>query len=140
MHPANFRTIRGRTLLAVVFDEASFWRDETSASPDIEVYRAVLPALATTGGMLIGISSPYRRVGLLHQKHRDYFGKDGETLVIQASTVTLNPTINLGVIARARADDPEVGTVGMGCGVQVGPVGAAGRCGDRCPRSTMVGR
>jgi len=30
--------------------------------------------------MLIGISTPYRRIGLLHQKHRDYFGV--ETWVI----------------------------------------------------------
>jgi phage terminase large subunit-like protein len=57
VHSNSFRSIRGRTLLACVFDEIAFWRDETSSEPDIEVYRAVLPALATTQGMLIGISS-----------------------------------------------------------------------------------
>lgn len=56
--PASFRTVRGRTLLAAIFDEIGFWRDEASASPDVEVYRAVLPAMATTGGMLVAISSP----------------------------------------------------------------------------------
>jgi len=81
VHTNSFRTVRGRTLLAAIFDETAFWRDETSASPDVEVYRAVIPALATTGGMLIGISSPYRRVGLMYTKHRDYFGRDdAETL------------------------------------------------------------
>ena len=30
IHPAFFRSVRGRTLLAVVFDESAFWRDETS--------------------------------------------------------------------------------------------------------------
>ena len=70
----NYRTVRGRTLLAAIIDEVAFLRDETSSMPDIETYRALLPALATTGGMLIGISTPYRRIGLLHQKHRDYFG------------------------------------------------------------------
>jgi hypothetical protein len=108
VHPNSFRTVRGRTLLGAVFDESAFWRDESSASPDIEVYRAVLPALATTGGMLIGISSPYRKSGLLHQKHRDHFGKnDPEVLVIQAPTPVLNPNINKKIIARARANDPE---------------------------------
>lgn len=107
IHSASFRNVRGRTLLGCVFDEAAFWRDEASASPDLEVYRAVLPALATTGGMLIGISSPYRRVGILHQKHRDHFGKDGDVLVIQAATATLNPTIDTGIIIRAEASDPE---------------------------------
>jgi hypothetical protein len=66
-----------------------------SSEPDIEVYRAVLPALATTQGMLIGISSPYRRIGLLHQKHRDYFGVDDpDTLVVQGPTIAFNPTIS----------------------------------------------
>ena len=71
VHTASFRTVRGRTLLACIFDEVAFWRDETGANPDLEVYRAVIPALMTTKGMLIGISSPYRRRGLLHDRHRD---------------------------------------------------------------------
>ena len=107
-HPNSFRTVRGRTLLACVFDESAYWRDETSALPDVEAYRAVLPALATTGGMLIGIGSPYRRLGLLHQKYRDHFGQeDPEVLVIQAPTEALNPTINAKIIERARKSDPE---------------------------------
>lgn len=108
VHPNSFRTVRGRTLLACIFDESAFWRDETSALPDVETYRAVLPSLATTGGMLIGISSPYRRIGLLHQKHRDHFGQaDPDVLVVQAPTEELNPTIDRRVIARARRSDPE---------------------------------
>lgn len=106
VHTNSFRTVRGRTLLAAIFDETAFWRDETSASPDVEVYRAVLPALATTGGMLIGISSPYRRIGLMYTKHRDFYGKDDpDTLVIQAPTNVMNPTIDQSVIDRARRDD-----------------------------------
>jgi hypothetical protein len=106
-HPNNFRTVRGRTLLACIFDEVAFWRDESTATPDIETYRAILPALATTGGPLIGISSPYRQVGLLHAKHRDHFGKDSpDVLVVRGGTEQFNPTIDRGVIARARADDP----------------------------------
>lgn len=107
-HAASHRSVRGRTLIAAIFDEASFWRDETSATPDLEVYRAVLPALATTNGMLVGISSPYRKAGLVFQKFRDCFGKDDPSiLVVQAATPTLNPTIDEGVISRARAVDPE---------------------------------
>ena len=48
VHTNSYRTIRGRTLLACLFDETSFWRDETCASPDTEVYKAVLPSLSTT--------------------------------------------------------------------------------------------
>src|SRR5262249_3043792 len=42
----SFRTIRGRTLLTAVFDESAFWRSDESASPDTEVYRAILPSLS----------------------------------------------------------------------------------------------
>lgn len=106
--PANQNTIRGDTLLAAVFEEASFWRSDESATPDLEIYRAVLPALATTGGMLVMISSPYRRTGLLYTKHRDHFGRnDDEILVVQAPSLLMNPTLDETVIARARSDDAE---------------------------------
>jgi hypothetical protein len=107
VHPNNFRTVRGRTLLACIFDEVAFWRDEGSAQPDIETLRAVLPALATTGGMLIGISSPYRQIGLMHSRKRDYFGKeDPDVLVVAGATQDFNPTIDKSVIERARREDP----------------------------------
>ncbi|PSO30535.1 terminase [Bradyrhizobium sp. MOS002] len=107
IQPANYRTIRGKTLLAAIFDETSFWRSEESASPDLEVYRAVMPALATTGGMLISISSPYRKIGLLHAKHKASFGvDDGAVLVIQGESKAFNPTLADDVISRAMADDP----------------------------------
>jgi hypothetical protein len=44
VHPNSFRSVRGRTLVAVIFDEVAFWRSEDSALPDYETYRAVLPA------------------------------------------------------------------------------------------------
>ncbi|MDH3668011.1 MAG: hypothetical protein OEN23_13880 [Paracoccaceae bacterium] len=108
VHPNNFRTIRSRTILAAVFDEVAFWRDETSASPDLEVFRAVTPSLEAAGGMLVGISSPYAQRGLLYTKHREHFGKDDEeVLVIQAESRRLNPTLSQERIERARLRDPE---------------------------------
>jgi hypothetical protein len=106
-HANSFRSIRGRTLLATVFDESSIWRDEASANPDLEVYRAVMPALGPNG-MLIGISTPYRRVGLLYAKHRDCFGQDNDdVLVVQGPTLTFNPIYDEADIARKRAADPQ---------------------------------
>lgn len=108
VHPNSFRTIRGRTLLACIFDETAYWRDETSASPDVETYRAVLPALATTNGMLIGIGSPYRRLGLLYAKHRDHFGQSSaDVLVVQGPTGKFNPVLDVSIVERARRSDPE---------------------------------
>ena len=62
---ADFRTIRGRTILLCVMNELAFWRDENSSNPDKEVYRAVLPATASLGdqAMVVMISSVHRRGG-----------------------------------------------------------------------------
>jgi len=107
IHPNSFRSIRGRTLCACVFDEVAVWRDEQSAQPDVEVYRSVLPALLTTKGMLVGISTGYRRVGLLWQKHRDHFGHDDAgTLVVQGATQQFNGTVDEAEIAAQVAADP----------------------------------
>ena len=107
VHSNSFRTIRGRTLIACIFDEVSFWRDESSAMPDTETYRAVLPSLATTDGMLIGISTPYRKLGLLHQKHRDGFGQSNdEVLVVQGPSKVFNPSLSDRTIAAQRQADP----------------------------------
>jgi hypothetical protein len=107
-HAASFRSIRGRTMLAVIFDEVALWRQEESAASDLECYRAVTPALARTRGPLIGISTPYMKSGLLFDKHRKYFATDDpNVLVVQAATPLFNPTIDQDAIAAALIDDPE---------------------------------
>jgi hypothetical protein len=107
VHANSFRSIRGKTMLACIFDEVAFWRDESSATPDLEVYRAVLPALMTTRGILIGISTPYRKIGLLHQKHRNHFGQDGDVLVVQGPSTAFNPMLSETAVSAAIAADPE---------------------------------
>jgi len=107
IHSNSFRSVRGRTLCAVIFDEISFWRDDTTATPDTEVYTAVLPSLITTAGMLVGISSPYRRAGLIHAKHKQYFGvASDDTLIVQGGTLTFNQTLAPEAIAAQQAADP----------------------------------
>jgi hypothetical protein len=108
VHTNSFRSIRGRTLLGCVFDECSFWRSEESANPDQEVYRAVMPSLIASGGMLIAISTPYRRTGLLYTKHRDHFGHEGDdVLVIQGDSKTFNPLLSEELVQSHRSADPE---------------------------------
>jgi hypothetical protein len=104
---SNFRAVRGVTLLAAVLDEVAFLREEGSALPDVELYRALKPALATTGGLILGISSPWAQRGLLWTKYRKHFGHDGEVLVWQADSRTMNPTLRPSLIAEATEDDPE---------------------------------
>ena len=107
VHSNSFRCVRGRTLVAAILDEVSFWRSEESAAPDTETYSAILPSLLTTNGMLVGISSPYRRMGLLYNKHKRYFGTDSDdTLVVQGSSLTFNRTLNADAIQAQREADP----------------------------------
>ena len=133
---SNFRRIRGRTLLAVVLDECAFMNDnELSANPDAEVYTALLPSLATTNGMLIGISTPYRRLGLLHAKHRDFYGvDDDDVLVVQGPSASFNPTLSEAVIAASMAADPVGGEAEWNAVFRSDLSSLSGRCADRCCR------
>ena len=108
IHANSYKTVRGKTVIAAIFDEVAQWRDVDSALPDLETYRAVLPALATSQGMLIGISSPYRKLGLLYERHRNYFGtNDPRVLVVAGPSRQFNPEIDEGIVARALESDPE---------------------------------
>ncbi len=106
--PASFRNIRGGTAVAVIADEAAFWfnADDNSSNPDSEILNACRPALATTGGMLAVISSPYARRGEVWNAHRNYYGKESDVLVIRAPSKTMNPTLAQSVIDRAYERDP----------------------------------
>jgi hypothetical protein len=102
----SFRSVRGRPIVCAILDEVAFWRDETSSKPDEEVYDAILPALARVpGSMLIAISSPYRKAGLLYRKFKQHYGESGDILVIKAPTRVLNPTIPQEVVDRALAEN-----------------------------------
>lgn len=104
----DYRAVRGRTLIAAVLDESAFFKDEQSATPDVEVVRALLPALATTGGPLLGISSPHMKSGVLWTRYKDSFGKDDDrVLVVQGATRDFNPSIDAKLVERALEDDPD---------------------------------
>jgi hypothetical protein len=103
----TFRSVRGRSLLCAILDEAAFYRDENSSNPDEEIYRALRPGLATVPGLImIGLSTPHRKSGLLYRKFCDHYGRDGDVLVVRAPSLTLNPTIDPKEIERDLEEDP----------------------------------
>jgi hypothetical protein len=104
----NYRTVRGFTVLAAICEEIAFWRDESSANPAEEVLAALRPALATIPeSMLIGISTPYSRSGLLWEQYRKYYGNgEGRSpLIWKAPTRIMNPTIDNDIIENDLRDD-----------------------------------
>lgn len=108
---ASFRRLRGVTCLAVIASEAAFWLDESSANADVEILNAVRPALATTGGPLIIITTPYARRGVVWDIYRQHFGAKGDPLVLvaQGTSRDFNPTLSQRVVDRALERDPAAG-------------------------------
>jgi hypothetical protein len=108
VRPASFRTARSGTCCAVIADEVAFWRSENTANPDTEILNAVRPSLATTGGLLACISSPYARRGELYNTFKRDFGGNGDAviLVAKAASRTMNPLLSERVVARAFERDP----------------------------------
>lgn len=103
---ADFRSIRGFTCLAGLLDESAFFQTEGSV-PDSEVIRALRPALITTKGPLISISSPYAKRGALFDAYKRYYGKAGDVLVWQSPSIVMNPTLDNRIIEKAKAEDLE---------------------------------
>lgn len=104
VHTASMRAVRGYTLSAVICDEIAYWLTD-GVSPDEEIIAALRPALATLGGKLIALSSPYARRGVLWQQYRKHFGRESHVLVAQAPTMTMNPTLPQRVVDDAMKDD-----------------------------------
>jgi hypothetical protein len=84
VHTASFRSVRGYTIVAALCDEAAYWRSDESANPDTEILNALRPAMATVpGAMLLVLSTPYSRSGVLWDAYRRHFGKESDVLVWQ---------------------------------------------------------
>jgi hypothetical protein len=102
------RTSRGYSFAAVLGDEACHWRTDTAADADHEVLTAVRPGLAKiAGSLLVLISSPYSRRGVMYEAWKRAYGKDDpRVLVWVADTLSMNPTADRDAIAAAYEADP----------------------------------
>jgi hypothetical protein len=107
------RSLRGSTIIASLCDELAHWRsDSNAANPDSEVIDAALrPAMSTVqGSMLICVSSPHARRGMLYDAYRQHWGMDGPILYWKAASRTMNPTLKQSVINAALARDASRGS------------------------------
>jgi hypothetical protein len=104
---ASYRRLRGVTAVAVIATEAAFWQTEESSNADVEILNAVRPALATTGGPLIIITTPYSRKGEVWSIFKRHYGPDGDPLILvaQGTSRDFNSTLPQSVIDRAMERD-----------------------------------
>lgn len=107
-YPCRPAAVRGLRAVVAVVDELAYFISTDGRPTDVEMLRAVRPTLATTGGRLVVLSSPYGQTGALWDLHRRYHGREGaDTLVWQADAPTMNPTLPTDYLERMRQDDPE---------------------------------
>ena len=113
---ADYRRLRGLTFIAVIADEVAFWSSDFSANPDDEILNAVRPGLATTGGPLFMISSPYARRGELWRVFQRHYGAAGDPLIMVAkgSSREFNVTLLQSVVDRAYERDPAAASAEYG--------------------------
>jgi hypothetical protein len=105
---ASFNSVRGYAIIAFLADEIAFWPSDDSADPDVEILRAVRPAMAQfPNALLLAASSPWARRGALYDTYQRHFGKDdSDILVWQADSRSMNPTLPESLIADEMERDP----------------------------------
>jgi hypothetical protein len=110
VHTASYKAVRGYTVISAILEEIAFWSVE-GANPDREIYTAIKPAMATIpDSMLISISTPYSRQGLLYEKFKEFYGTDDdEVLVWKAPSIVMNPTLSERTIQKQMEKDFSAG-------------------------------
>ena len=104
----DFRSVRNFTIVCAIVDESCFFgvAEESKIRSDSELVRALKPALATTDGRIILISSPYAKKGYSYNLWKRNHGNDkGRALVWQAPSRRMNPTLPAHVVEAAMEED-----------------------------------
>lgn len=110
IHVANFRSVRGYSAAAIIADEVAFWPPSEAAFSDQATVDALRPALTTIdGSLLLALSSPHARRGVLYQQCRRYHGvENAPVLTWRGTSQELNANISDHVIQAAMEADETV--------------------------------
>jgi hypothetical protein len=106
---SDMRTTRGHTLLACIIDEiCHFGLEDTSrVRTEKMMVNSVQPALMTTGGKLVCISTPWGKQGWSYETFQKYWGKDSSRniLVWNASSKFMHPKLSQKFLDRMKDED-----------------------------------
>ena len=107
-YPCRPGAIRGLRANIVCIDELAFFTATDGRPTDREMLVAARGRLATTGGKLIILSSPYAASGALYDLHRRHYGRDDSPVLCwQAAAPQMNPTLPADYLNRMAQDDPD---------------------------------
>lgn len=101
--------LRGRTMVAALMDESSFFRDpDSGVVNDAELYRAIAPRVLV-GGKLCIISTAWMRSGLLWDLIGRNFGKPATAIACVAPTLLVRTDSRqlARIVEEERARDPQ---------------------------------
>jgi hypothetical protein len=105
----DYRTIRGRTVTALLGDEASLWQPGETASNDEELVAAVTPAMLTVadGGLVLLSSTTWHKRGLMYRRFTELHGRDdADELCLLAPSRAFNPSLDPADIDLELRKDP----------------------------------
>lgn len=105
-YPCTVSAPRGLSCPIAICDELAFWQIETGANPDLEILRALRPAMILFGQArrLLKISTPWQRAGVLFDEYSQR-GEKKDLLVWQASTERMSPRVSRADLEKERAAD-----------------------------------
>lgn len=107
-YPCRPAAPRGLRAKIGILDEMAFYRSTEGYPTDREMLRACRPMLATTGGKLVILSSPYGQSGALYDLYKRNFGRDDSNILIwRGSAQEMNPTLPADYLERMQQDDPD---------------------------------
>lgn len=101
---ASYKSVRGTTILELLADECAFWENaELGANPDVEVFRALRPGMATVpDSTLLAASSPYAKKGELYRAYQRHYGEESDRVIVWlADSLSMNPDLDPGVVTDA---------------------------------------
>ena len=81
-YPCRPAAVRGLRAAVACVDELAFFITSEGRPVDGEMLRAVRPTLATTGGKLLVLSSPYGQSWALWDLHRQHRGRDDSPVLV----------------------------------------------------------
>ncbi len=104
----TFKAVRSYTQIAVIVDEVAFFNNsEESKCSDTELIRSIRPALLTTHGKLIAVSTKYAPRGWAYTTWKKHFGNDSSRILVwDASSRTMNPSLSEEDIQAEIDEDP----------------------------------
>jgi hypothetical protein len=106
--PCTLRSLRGWSIPVGVMSELGFYRLEGQADADTEIQASIRRGMiAFPRTLLVKISTPYLKSGVLHDDFASSWGQDdSDRLVVRASSALMNPTLRAERLDRERRLDP----------------------------------